>query len=101
MTTPPKRHTKPQQFRRAPSQAVPLPPEGNELGCAIHLTVPASQEASHTCDPSGRRDGESSRLSAQRLTGRGDYIQPSNLSITLRSAHPALRSDDLFGGPFK
>src|SRR2546429_579556 len=31
------------------------------------------------------------------LTGRGDYIQPSNLSIKLKSTPPALRSNDLFG----
>src|SRR6266849_4348684 len=32
-----------------------------------------------------------------KLTGRGDYIQPSNQTINLRKKLPALRSNDLFG----
>jgi len=33
------------------------------------------------------------------LTGRGDYIQPSNQTIKLRKRLSALRSNDLFGTP--
>src|SRR2546421_12359295 len=51
----------------------------------------------HADNRSIGREFQGSRRTSE-LTGRGLYIQLSNLSIKLRNTLPALRSNELFGG---